>query len=133
MPKTGTIVHTWAELPLLVNPDHPRLYQKQLLTPPDADQMQSALHAVLFERLGKEGAVLPHYHDCCEVICITKAGDTLIVPAKEIHSVYNLKDEETEQISIFLPADAQTENRMFTTKILSGIPLPLREKGGEPA
>lgn len=144
MSKTETLVHTWEGLPLLTNPNHPKLTQKQLMMPADADKMQVSLHAVLFERLGEGGAVLPHFHDCCEVICITKgeaeayyqgawhhhkAGDTLMVPAQEIHSVYNQRKEESEQISFFLPADAKRENRMFETKILKDIPLPKQAKG----
>ncbi|HJD22665.1 MAG TPA: AraC family ligand binding domain-containing protein [Firmicutes bacterium] len=139
MSKAKTIVQEWDALPLLVHPDHPKLYQKQFVLPREADAMHVALHAVLFERLGQEGAVLPHDHDCCEIICITKgaveayyqggwhphkAGDTLLIPAGEIHSVYNPWQEESEQVSIFLPADAPAGNRMFGTRILSGIPLP---------
>lgn len=144
MPKKEAIVRVWEELPTLVNRDHPKLYQKQLALPADADTMQVALHAILFERLGCGGAVLPHKHDCCEVICITrgeveayyrggwhhqKAGDTLLIPAGEVHSVYNRRQEESEQISIFLPVVTTAANRMFFTEILGEIPLPAEDKG----
>ena len=143
MLKAETSVRTWADLPMLVNQDHPKLYQKQLVLPEDADKMQAALHAVLFERLGCGGAVLPRHHDCCEIICITKgeveayyqggwhhqkAGDTLLIPAGEAHSVYNRRKEDSEQISIFLPVCAVPENRMFVTGILEEIELPAEER-----
>ena len=143
MLKAKASVRAWVDLPMLVNQDHPELYQKQLVLPEDADKMQADLHAVLFERLGCNGAVLPHDHDCCEIICITKgeveayyqggwhhqkAGDTLLIPAGEVHSVYNRREEESEQISIFLPVNAAAENRMFVTRILEGIALPAEER-----
>lgn len=148
MSKQETIARAWEQLPLLVNPDHPKLYQKQLALPDTADKMQVGLHAILFERLEKGGAVLPHDHDCCEIICITKgeveayyqggwhhhkAGDTLLVPAGEIHSVYNRREEGSEQISIFLPVHTPVENRMFATRILHDIPLFAEGKEGKTA
>lgn len=142
MSKTEAAARAWADLPVIVNRDHPKLYQKQLVRPADADKLQAVLHAVLFERLGCGGAVLPHDHDCGEIICITKgevevyyrggwhhqkAGDTLLIPAGEVHSVYNRMEEESEQISIFLPAVATAENHMFVTEILDGVSLPTED------
>lgn len=139
MPELKTIVHQWDQLAMIKNTVHPNLYQKQLMMPLDADRMQTSLHAVLFERLEEKGAVLPHTHDCCEVICITKgqveayyqgswhhhkAGDTIIVPAQEIHSVYNHCEDSAEQISIFLPVGKQVSNRMFSTEIIDTVELP---------
>lgn len=146
MPKAESSVRAWADLPMLVNQDHPKLYQKQLVLPEDADKIQAALHAVLFERLGCGGAVLPHDHDCCEIICIIKgeveayyqgdwhhqkAGDTLLIPAGEIHSVYN-RQEESEQISIFLPVNTSEKNRMFVTRIFETIALPAKDRKEKP-
>jgi mannose-6-phosphate isomerase-like protein (cupin superfamily) len=129
---------TWSLMP-----GHPGLYHKEIMNAADADAMNVMMSSILWERIDVGGAVLPHYHDVAEVICITvgkvrllcngiwqsyQAGDTFLVPAGVIHSVVNDDTEPTEQISLFIPLHGEeTSNRFFgTTKV--DIPL---EKGSE--
>lgn len=127
-----TILHNWDDLEMVKNPNHPGLYQKEFLTAKDADAMGILASSVLYEKLTYHGAVTPHYHSVCEVICLIHgsvmlyangqwekhtAGDTFIVPAGMVHSVVNLdKDVESEQISFFLPkAEGEVANSFFET------------------
>ncbi|WP_010263838.1 cupin domain-containing protein [Treponema primitia] len=130
-----TIVHQWDDLAMVKNPNHPELYQKTFLNPADADHADIRASMILYEKLEKGGAVLPHYHDVCEIICVTKgrvqfycetgwveyhAYDTFIVSAGQVHSVTNIHDEPSEQISFFVPAGAGVKNEVFKTTILEG-------------
>lgn len=124
-----TILHNWDDLELIKNPNHPGLYQKELLTAEDADAMGIAASSVLYERLAYHGAVTPHYHSVCEVICLIRgsvmlytdgewkrhcAGDTFIVPAGIVHSVVNVDPEtESEQISFFIPVSQEKVTNTF--------------------
>ena len=125
-------INRWDEMELIKNPNHPELYQKNFVTASDADDMKIALSSVLYERLKYHGAVTPHYHSVYEIICITKgevmaynngkwgkckAGDVIMVPAGEVHSVVNLsKEVESEQISIFIPeSETDKKNEPFET------------------
>jgi quercetin dioxygenase-like cupin family protein len=132
----NTIIHTWDDLEMVKNPNHPALYQKTFLSPGDADHAEIRANMILFEKLEKGGAVLPHFHDVCEIICVTGGRvqfyceegwkeysryDTFIVPAGQIHSVTNIYDEPSEQISFFIPTAPDTDaikNVIFETKIL---------------
>lgn len=125
-------INRWDDMELTKNPNHPELYQKNFVTSSDADNMKIALSSVLYEKLKFHGAVTPHYHSVCEIICITKgevmaynngkwgkckAGDVIMVPAGEVHSVVNLsKEVESEQISIFIPEnETDKKNEFFET------------------
>jgi mannose-6-phosphate isomerase-like protein (cupin superfamily) len=107
---------------------HPELYHREIVDAAKADELGIKVSSVLWERIGVGGQVLPHYHDVVEVIHITvgkvkllcngewvsyQAGDTFHVPARTVHSVANDDDKPTEQISIFLPADANVPSNSF--------------------
>ncbi|MCD8180029.1 MAG: cupin domain-containing protein [Firmicutes bacterium] len=126
------IVNEWKNIEVVKNPNHPELYQKEFVSAANADDAEIALSSVLYEKLKFHGAVTPHYHTVCEIIFITggsvmaylngrwekhAAGDTLVVPAGEIHSVVNIdKDIDSEQISCFIPKRGKKEkNKMFET------------------
>jgi homogentisate 1,2-dioxygenase len=132
---SSTIIHKWDELELTKNAVHPELYQKIFLSPEDADQARIKANMILYERLEQNGAVLPHSHDVCEIICITRGSvqfysefgwrefsryDTFIVPAGQVHSVVNIYEEASEQISFFIPVAENSNNVTFQTEILSG-------------
>lgn len=124
-----TILHNWDDLEIIKNPNHPGLYQKEFLSAADADAMGIAASSVLYEKLTYHGAVTPHYHSVCEVICLIRgsvmlyangkwekhcAGDTFIVPAGMIHSVVNVDPEiESEQISFFIPVSKEKVSNAF--------------------
>ena len=125
-------------------PGHPGLYHKEIMNAEDADQLNVRMSSILWERIDVAGAVLPHYHDVAEVICITvgkvrllcngewqsfKAGDTFLVPAGVVHSVVNDDTEPTEQISLFIPTHgAKTSNRFFGTTL---VDIPLERESEE--
>ncbi len=132
---TRTIINKWDDIEWKKNEAHIELYQKELLSAADADSVNIKASSVLFEKIGYNGAVIPHYHDVCEVICITKGvvnllcdgkwseykeGDTFIVPAKAVHSVANLNPEvDSEQISFFIPvSEEKVSNQWFNTHIV---------------
>ncbi|NOU64957.1 cupin domain-containing protein [Paenibacillus sp. LMG 31461] len=107
---------------------HPELYHREIMDAALADALGVRVSSILWERIGVGGQVLPHYHDVVEVIHITvgkvkllcngewvsyQAGDTFHVPALTIHSVANDDTQPTEQISIFLPADANVPSNSF--------------------
>ena len=112
-------------------PEHLNLFHREIVTAAEADSLGVRVSSVLWEKIEVGGQVLPHYHDVAEVIHITvgkvkllyngewrsyKAGDTFHVPAGVVHSVKNDDTAPTEQISIFLPADATIpENQFFNT------------------
>jgi len=132
---SDTIINKWDDLEWTNNPAHINLYQKELLKADDATTVGIKASSILFEKIGYKGAVIPHYHDVCEIICITvgkvnllcngewkeyKAGDTFIVPAKAVHSVVNLNEEQdSEQISFFIPvSDEPVSNEWFNTHLI---------------
>jgi mannose-6-phosphate isomerase-like protein (cupin superfamily) len=107
---------------------HPELYHREIMDAAMADALGVKVSSILWERIGVGGQVLPHYHDVVEVIHITvgkvkllcngkwvsyQAGDTFHVPAQTIHFVANDDSQPTEQISIFLPADANVPSNSF--------------------
>jgi mannose-6-phosphate isomerase-like protein (cupin superfamily) len=115
-------------LPWTPIPAHPELYHRDIMDAALADALGVRVSSILWERIGVGGQVLPHYHDVVEVIHITvgkvkllcngewvsyQAGDTFHVPALTIHSVANDDTQPTEQISIFLPADANVPSNSF--------------------
>lgn len=129
-----TIVKPGEGLVWTAIPEHVSLYHKEIVTAEEADRMGVRLSSVLWEKIEVGGGVLPHYHNVAEVIHITvgkvrllcngewmscQAGDTFHVPAGVIHSVMNDDSKPTEQVSIFLPAEADVPaNRFFeTTKV----------------
>lgn len=129
------VLHNWDDLEMKKNPNHPGLYQKEFLTAADADAMGIAVSSVLYEKLAYHGAVTPHYHSVCEIICLIRgsvmlyangewqrhsAGDTFIVPAGMVHSVVNVDPEvESEQISFFVPVSKERQtNTFFETYIV---------------
>jgi quercetin dioxygenase-like cupin family protein len=113
---------------------HHGLYHKEITDAQEADALEVALQSILWEKIDPNGSILPHYHDCAEVIHITKgtveflcngewqsfkAGDTFIVPKEVVHSVRNTGDEPSEQISVFLPAqDNLKQNSFFNTYLV---------------
>ena len=121
-------------LPWTPIPAHPELYHREIMDAAMSDTLGVRVSSVLWERIGVGGQVLPHYHDVVEVIHITvgkvqllcngewvsyQAGDTFHVPARTIHSVANDDTQPTEQISIFLPADASVPiNSFFQTYLV---------------
>jgi len=110
---------------------HPGLHHKEIVDAATADALGITVSSILWEKIGLNGMVLPHYHNVAEIIHITvgkvkllcngewlsfKAGDTFQVPAGTVHSVANDDIIPTEQISIFLPAGDQVPaNRFFDT------------------
>ncbi len=136
-----TIVNKFSELELTQNPNHINLFQKQLITTEQADLMKIALSNILYEKIIYNGAVIPHSHDVCEIICLTKGsvkvfidgvwedyneGDTLLVPAGVVHSVANVNEEvPSEQISFFVPTSESYSNSNFGTTIVGSDDLKL--------
>ncbi len=134
-----TLVNKFAELELTKNPNHINLFQKQFITLEQADLMRVALSNILYEKITYNGAVIPHYHDVCEIICLIKGnvkvyidgvwkdykeGDTLLVPAGVVHSVANInKQVPSEQISFFIPTIENYSNSDFGTTIVDNIDL----------
>ncbi|WNR42163.1 cupin domain-containing protein [Paenibacillus roseipurpureus] len=123
-----TTVLRGAPIPWTPIPAHPELYHREIVDAAKADALGVRISSVLWERIGVGGQVLPHYHDVVEVIHITvgkvkllcngvwqsyQAGDTFHVPARTVHSVANDDTKPTEQISIFLPADANVPSNQF--------------------
>lgn len=135
-----TEVRTAEEMPWALMPDHVALYHREIVSAKEADELGIRMNSVLWEKIGVGGAVLPHYHDVAEIIHITagkvrllcngewqcyRAGDTFHVPAGVVHSVANDGDEPSEQISIFVPAEAEVPpNRFFGTTL---VPADLSE------
>jgi mannose-6-phosphate isomerase-like protein (cupin superfamily) len=114
-------------------PNHIELYHREIVSAAQADAMGIRMSSVLWEKIGVGGQVLPHYHDVVEVIHITvgkvkllcngewksyKAGDTFHVPAGVVHSVANDGDSPSEQISMFIPAEANAPTNSFFNTVL---------------
>ena len=143
MKQPVTKVRRDEEMTWELMPGHPGLYHKEIMNAADADELNVRMSSILWERIAVGGAVLPHYHDVAEVICITvgkvrllcngewksyRAGDTFLVPAGVVHSVRNDDTAPTEQISLFIPTHgASMSNRFFGTTLVD-VPL---EGGGE--
>lgn len=119
-------------------PNHVELYHREILSAKEADGLGIRANSVLWEKIGVGGAVLPHYHNVAEIIHITvgkvkllcngewksyQAGDTFLVPAQVVHSVANDDVIETEQISIFLPVEAEAPANQFFETTLVDITL----------
>lgn len=119
-------------------PNHVELYHREILSAKEADGLGIRASSVLWEKIGVGGAVLPHYHNVAEIIHITvgkvkllcngewksyQAGDTFLVPAQVVHSVANDDVIETEQISIFLPVEAQVPGNQFFETTLVDVTL----------
>jgi mannose-6-phosphate isomerase-like protein (cupin superfamily) len=124
-------------------PNHIELYHREIVSAAEADGLGISANSVLWEKIGVSGSVLPHYHNCAEIIHITKgkvrllaegqwlsfqAGDTFHVPAGVVHSVANDDDEPTEQISIFLPVQPEAPGNVFFETTL--VPVPAYEREG---
>ncbi|KAB8133095.1 cupin domain-containing protein [Gracilibacillus oryzae] len=114
-------------------PDHRELYHREILSAEQADYLQVKASSILWEKIDKDGQVLPHYHDVAEIIHITvgkvkllcngewksyKAGDTFQVPAGVVHSVANDDTKPSEQISVFLPVDENHPANSFFNTVL---------------
>ncbi|MEX1028802.1 MAG: cupin domain-containing protein [Paenibacillaceae bacterium] len=131
---TQTVVLEGESLSWTAIEPHPELYHKEIVNAATADALGITVSSILWEKIGLNGMVLPHYHNVAEIIHITvgkvkllcngewvsyKAGDTFQVPAGTVHSVANDDIIPTEQISIFLPAgDEVPENRFFDTLLV---------------
>lgn len=118
-------------------PNHIELYHREIVSAKEADRLGIRMSSILWEKLGIGGQVLPHYHDVVEIIHITvgevkllcdgewhsyRAGDTFHVPAGVVHSVRNTGDSPSEQISIFVPAEAEVPgNSFFGTTLIEDI------------
>ncbi len=124
-------------------PEHVHLYHKEIVNAADADAMGIRVSSVLREKIDVGGAVLPHYHDVAEVIHITigkvkvlcngvwksnKAGDTFIVPAGVIHSVYNDDTSPVYQISMFIPTRETMQANCFFKTCLVNVSSPFKKK-----
>ncbi|KUP20483.1 cupin domain-containing protein [Paenibacillus sp. DMB5] len=132
-----TEVLTAEEMTWELMPNHIELYHREIVSAAQADKLGIRMSSILWEKLGVGGQVVPHYHDVVEIIHITvgevkllsggewtsyRAGDTFHVPAGVVHSVANVGDSPSEQISIFLPAEAQVApNSFFGTTIIEDI------------
>ncbi len=135
--QTETKVIVGEEMEWNLMHDHRNLYHREIVNAKQADEMGVRVSSILWEKIGVDGQVLPHYHSVAEVIHITvgkvkllcngewksyKAGDTFHVPAGTIHSVANDGDIPSEQISVFLPADKNTpENSFFDTTLVEDV------------
>jgi mannose-6-phosphate isomerase-like protein (cupin superfamily) len=131
---TKTVVLEGEKIDWTLIPPHPELYHKEIVNATMADALGITVSSILWEKIGLNGMVLPHYHNVAEIIHITvgkvrllcngewlsfKAGDTFHVPTGVVHSVANDDVIPTEQISIFLPAGDQVpKNRFFDTFIV---------------
>ncbi len=119
---------TWTQIP-----EHIQLFHREIVDAAEADALGVRVSSVLWEKIEVGGQVLPHYHNVAEVIHITvgkvkllcngewksyQAGDTFHVPAGVVHSVKNDDSAPTEQISIFLPANAEIPSNQFFQTIL---------------
>jgi quercetin dioxygenase-like cupin family protein len=119
---------TWTQIP-----EHIQLFHREIVDAAEADALGVRVSSVLWEKIEVGGQVLPHYHNVAEVIHITvgkvkllcngewksyQAGDTFHVPAGVVHSVKNDDTAPTEQISIFLPANAEIPSNQFFQTIL---------------
>lgn len=115
-------------------PNHIELYHREIVSAKQADKLGIKMNSILWEKIGVGGQVVPHYHDCVEIIHITtghvnllcngewkayQAGDTFYVPAGVIHSVANIGNTPSEQISIFVPVEKDIPvNSFFGTTIV---------------
>lgn len=129
-----TSVKEGSSIPWTQIPEHLHLFHREIVDAAEADALGVRVSSVLWEKIEVGGQVLPHYHDVAEVIHITvgkvkllyngewrsyQAGDTFHVPAGVVHSVKNDDVAPTEQISIFLPADATIPaNKFFQTHLV---------------
>ncbi len=104
--------------------DYRSAFYQEITNAKEAEQLNVEVSSILRERIGPKGHIKPHYHSVVEIIHITvgqvellcngewipySAGDTFLVPKGVVHSVRNLTDEATEQISIFLPAVGKSD------------------------
>ncbi len=124
---------------------HPGLFHREIVSAQEADSMGIRMSSILWEKIEVGGAVLPHYHNVVEIIHIIKGnvlllcngewksyheGDTFHVPAKVVHSVMNNDTSPTEQVSIFVPAEAEVPSNCFFETIKVDTPLPsIHERG----
>jgi mannose-6-phosphate isomerase-like protein (cupin superfamily) len=142
---TQTTVKTSTEIAWAPIPAHPGLYHREIVTAQEADTLGIRMSSILWEKIEVGGAVLPHYHNVAEIIHITvgrvlllcngewksyQAGDTFHVPAHVIHSVKNDDTAPTEQISIFVPAEANVPSNAFFETFIVDIPLPSNVQHG---
>lgn len=118
-------------------PNHIELYHREIVSAGQADELGVRISSILWEKIGVGGQVVPHYHDVAEIIHITagkvkllcngewkafKAGDTFHVPAGVVHSVANDGDGPSEQISVFLPVEAEVPtNSFFQTTLVEDV------------
>lgn len=132
-----TEVLTAAEMTWELMPNHIELYHREIVSAEQADRLGIRMSSILWEKLGVGGQVVPHYHDVAEIIHITvgevkllcdgewfsyRAGDTFHVPANVIHSVANVGNSPSEQISIFVPVEANVPvNSFFGTTLIEDI------------
>ncbi|MEK3675258.1 cupin domain-containing protein [Paenibacillus sp. FSL R10-2771] len=132
-----TEVLTAADMTWELMPNHIELYHREIVSAAQADRLGIMMSSILWEKLGVGGQVLPHYHDVVEIIHITvgevkllcegewysyRAGDTFHVPAGVVHSVANAGDSPSEQISIFVPAEANVPaNHFFGTTLIEDV------------
>lgn len=132
-----TEVLTAADMTWELMPNHIELYHREIVSAEQADRLGIRMSSILWEKLGVGGQVLPHHHDVVEIIHITvgevkllcggewysyRAGDTFHVPAGVVHSVANAGDSPSEQISIFVPAEANVPaNHFFGTTLIEDV------------
>ena len=132
-----TEVLSAADMTWELMPNHIELYHREIVSAAQADRLGIRMSSILWEKLGVGGQVVPHYHDVAEIIHITagevkllsggewysyRAGDTFHVPAGVIHSVANVGDTPSEQISIFVPVEADVPgNSFFGTTLIEDV------------
>ncbi|APC49441.1 cupin domain-containing protein [Virgibacillus halodenitrificans] len=131
--QKNTKVNVGEELKWNKFTEHREVFNQELLSATEADELGVSVSSVLRERIEVGGIVLPHYHDVAEVIHITKGkvrllkngewtsykeGDTFLVPKGVVHSVANDDTEPTEQVSIFLPVSDDVENEGFKSHMV---------------
>ncbi|GAK08261.1 cupin domain-containing protein [Geomicrobium sp. JCM 19038] len=127
-------VNTYESLEWNKFTEHIDVYNQEIFSAEEANNIQVNVSSILREHLKPGGQVVPHYHSVAEVIHITtgevellkngewvpyKAGDTFIIPKEVVHSVRNVGNKPSEQISVFLPVeDNTTDNSFFDTVLV---------------